>query len=113
MLDNGTEKNFKMSETQGKLNEFTKCLDRDIGKRQRTPKSRVSTSQEGSLLDGLELTMQSRQAFIGDLCTSASWALAFSMCSTFANALAPPPWLHARSCGFKLHPSKEANHYKV
>lgn len=49
MPDDGTEKNFKMSETQGKLNEFTKCLDRDIGKRQRTPKSRVSTSQEGSL----------------------------------------------------------------
>lgn len=56
MLDNGTEKNFKMSQTKGKANKFIKYLDRIIGKRQCTLESWVYASQESSL-SGLELTL--------------------------------------------------------
>lgn len=49
MLDNGTGKNFKMSQTKGKVNEFIKYLDRIIGKRQRTPELWVGASEKSSL----------------------------------------------------------------
>jgi hypothetical protein len=49
MLDNGTEKNLKMSQAKGKVNKFIKYLDRIIGKRQCTLEAWVCASQESSL----------------------------------------------------------------
>lgn len=114
MLDDGTEKNFKMSQTKGKLSEFSKHLDRIIGKRQYALKSWVWPSQESShRWSGthrveqacLELTEISvplhpecqHQAQVHHVCQHFS---------AFTTAL-------YTTRGFQLHSSKEAIYYKI